>query len=147
MISFKNILVPIDFGEPSKHAVEVAVDLAKQYRGTVTLLHTWEIPMYLYGGLELGPVDLLTPVEDTAKHELAALLAETKKTLPETTSVLCQGVPWRQILDQIEKRKPDLVVMGTHGRHGIERVLLGSVAEKIIRTSPVPVLTVGPLPR
>ncbi len=143
MVSFKSILVPIDFGEPSKHAVEVAIDLATQYRGTVTLVHTWEVPVYAYGNADLPMVNLLTDVEEAAKQELADALAAVKKKLPDAQAILTRGVAWREILATIEAKKPDLVVMGTHGRRGIGRILLGSVAEKIVRTSPVPVLTVG----
>jgi nucleotide-binding universal stress UspA family protein len=143
MISFKSILVPVDFGDASRHALEVAVDLATQYRGSLTLVHTWEVPLYAYGGLELSAIDLLTPIRETAQKYLDEMLVDLKKTVPEARAVLRRGAPWREILAAIEEASPDLVVMGTHGRKGVERFVLGSVAEKIVRTSPVPVLTVG----
>jgi nucleotide-binding universal stress UspA family protein len=143
MISFKSILVPVDFGDASKHALEVAVDLATQYKGSLTLVHTWEVPLYAYGGLEFSAIDLLTPIRETAQTYLDEMLVDVKKTVPEARAILRRGAPWREILAAIQEGKPDLVVMGTHGRKGVERIVLGSVAEKIVRTSPVPVLTVG----
>lgn len=143
MISFKSILVPIDFGGPSKHALEVALDLAKQYRGSLTLLHTWELPAYAYNGMEFSAVDLLTPIMDAAQQQLDKVLADVKREAPDAKAILKRGSPWREILATIEETRPDLVVMGTHGRRGVGRAVLGSVAEKIVRTSPVPVLTVG----
>ena len=142
MVSFKKLLVPVDFGESSKQALEVALDLAKQYRSELTLLHTWEIPVYGYGAMEFSAVDMLTPIQGAAREQLDGLLADVRKQLPDAKAVLARGVPWREILAVIEQDKPDLVVMGTHGRRGVGRAILGSVAEKIVRMSPVPVLTV-----
>jgi nucleotide-binding universal stress UspA family protein len=143
MVSFKSILVPVDFGEASQHALEVAVDLAKQYRGSVTLVHTWEVPVYAYSGMEFAAVDLLTPIQEAAQQRLDEMLTEVKKTIPDAKAILKRGAPWREILATIEETRPDLVVMGTHGRRGVGRVVLGSVAEKVVRTSPAPVMTIG----
>ena len=142
MVSFKKILVPVDFGESSKEALEVAVGLAKQFGAELTLLHTWEIPVYGYGAMEFSAMDMLTPIQGAATEQLDALVAEIRRQHPETKGVLARGVPWREVLATIEQSKPDLVVMGTHGRRGVGRAILGSVAEKIVRMSPVPVLTV-----
>jgi nucleotide-binding universal stress UspA family protein len=139
---FKSILVPVDFGEPSKKALELALGLAKQFGAEVTLLHTWEIPVYGYGAMEFSTMDMLTPIHVAAKELLDALVAETQRQHPETKGMLTRGVPWREILSVIEQSHPDLIVMGTHGRRGVGRAILGSVAEKIVRMSPVPVLTV-----
>jgi len=142
MVSFKKILVPVDFGESSKQALEVAIDLAKQYGAELTLLHTWEIPVYGYGAMEFSAMDMLTPIQEAATQQLDTLVAEVRKRLPEAKGLLARGVPWREVLTIIEQNKPDLVVMGTHGRRGVGRAILGSVAEKIVRMSPAPVLTV-----
>jgi nucleotide-binding universal stress UspA family protein len=145
MISFKHILVPVDFGEPSDCALETAIDLAKQYSASVTLVHTWEYPPYAYTGMEFSAVDLLGPIQKAAREQLDQSVAKAQKALPPTanvTGILRQGVAWQQILSTIEEVKPDLVVMGTHGRRGVKHALLGSVAEKIVRTSMTPVLTI-----
>lgn len=142
MISFKHILVPVDFGEPSDHALEVAMNLAKQYGSLVTLVHVWELPAYAYSGMELAPVDLLTPIQDAAREQLDKTVNMVKKSGVEVRGILKQGVPWREILSTINDSQPDLVVIGTHGRRGVKRALLGSVAEKVVRTSSAPVLTV-----
>ena len=87
-------------------------------------------------------MDMLTPIQGAATEQLDALVAEIRRQHPGTKGVLARGVPWREVLTTIEQSKPDLVVMGTHGRRGVGRAILGSVAEKIVRMSPVPVLTV-----
>jgi len=89
-----------------------------------------------------APVDFITPVREAAEAQLDRALAELRKELPAAGSVLSLGTPWHEIRAAIEATHSDLVVMGTHGRHGVSHALLGSVAEKVVRTSPVPVLTV-----
>jgi nucleotide-binding universal stress UspA family protein len=71
-------------------------------------------------------------------------LARVRPRLPKVEGVVRQGVPSHAILDVARARGADLIVLSTHGRHGLPRVFLGSVAEKIARISPVPVITVGP---
>ena len=139
---FEHLLIPTDFGESSARALDLAVKLAVELGASLTLLHVYEIPMYGYTGMEMAAVDLLTPIEDAAREQLATTLADVKRKVPAAKSLLRRGVVWREIVATIEETHPDLVVMGTHGRHGVSHVLLGSVADKIVRTSPVPVLTV-----
>ncbi|HVJ94316.1 MAG TPA: universal stress protein [Labilithrix sp.] len=143
MIAFKNILVPVDFSEPSNRALEVAIDLAKQYDASLTVLHVFDVPL-AYAGMGMSPIDLLTPMVEAARKQLDATLAETRGSISSATAILAQGTPWREILDAIPQRHADLIVMGTHGRRGVGRALLGSVTEKVVRLSPVPVLTVRP---
>ncbi len=141
MGTFTNILVPIDFGEPSERALELAIELAKQNGAALTMLHVFDVPMS-YPGMDLSPVDLLAPIWAAAEKQLEDALAKVKTSIPEATQRTARGVPWREILATIELVHPDLVVMGTHGRRGVPRAVLGSVAEKIVRMSPCPVLTV-----
>jgi nucleotide-binding universal stress UspA family protein len=135
-------LVPTDFGSPSGRAVETAAELARTFGSQLTLLHIWEIPVYPYMEFLLETPDLVASVEAAATQRLAEALAQVRKSVPDARSILKMGVPWQQILDTISKEQPDLVVMGTHGRKGVSHALLGSVAEKVVRLSPVPVMTV-----
>jgi nucleotide-binding universal stress UspA family protein len=145
MIPFKKILVPIDFGPASNEALNAAIEMAKRDGAELELVHVWEIPTYSYATLEYAPTDILGPIRDAAQAQLAETLARVKKDVPRTVGTLKQGAAWQEVLGVIESSKPDLVVMGTHGRKGVRRMLLGSVAEKIVRTCPVPVLTMhGP---
>ena len=148
MIAFECILVPVDFSEPSNHALRVAVDLAKQYGGALRMLHVFDVPP-AYAGMDMTPMDLMTPMFDAARRQLDAAVDGVRAEVPDASAVLGQGSPWREILAEVEKSGADLVVMGTHGRRGLDRALLGSVTEKVVRLSPVPVLTVrgGVAPR
>jgi nucleotide-binding universal stress UspA family protein len=140
---FHYILVPTDFDEPSQRALDVAISLAEKFNGSLALLHVYELPMQpAYG--TAWPMDLVASTEAAARERLEQSLAPIRRRVPAAVSVLSTGVPWREILLQISATRADSVVIGTHGRRGLSHALLGSVAEKIVRMSPVPVLTVRP---
>ena len=140
-IEFNHILVPIDFGEPSQQAVDAAIELAGRFGGQLTLLHVYEIPAYVYSGVTFSTTDLFAPIEDAAREQLAKALVDVKRKIPGAKAVLRRGPPAPEILAAIAELHPDLVVMGTHGRKGMSHALLGSVAEKVVRLSTAPVLT------
>ena|SRR5881394_1294966 len=144
MKTFKHILVPTDFQKASASALEIATSLARACDAKVTLLHVWEVPIYPYMDFMLNS-DVITRVEDAAVKHLAESLESLRQVLPNVDSKLKTGEPAPGIIDAIAELKPDLVVMGTHGRQGVGRAILGSVAEKLVRHSPVPVLTVHAL--
>ncbi len=140
-IEFKHILVPVDFGEPSQRALREAVSLAQRFASQLTLVHVYEIPVYAYTGTPYVTTDLFGPIEEAAREHLQRTLVEVQSKVPAAKSVLRRGAPSTEILAAIEELRPDLVVIGTHGRKGVSHALLGSVAEKIVRLSPAPVLT------
>jgi nucleotide-binding universal stress UspA family protein len=141
MKTFKHILVPTDFEPASKDALALAVSIARAFDAKVTLLHVWEIPIYPYMDFMLNS-KLISSVEDAATKGLGDALELLQKELPKATGVLKHGLPSGTILDAIKELEPDLIVMGTHGRHGVSHTFLGSVAERVVRSSEVPVLTV-----
>lgn len=142
MSPFKHILVPTDFGEPSQRALEIALELAGTLGADLTIAHTCEIPAYAYPGLAMAPIDLLSPMEEVARKRLNELVSSLGQRCRSCKGVLKVGIPWEEILEVVKETQADLVIMGTHARHGVTHALLGSVAEKIVRMSPVPVLTV-----
>jgi nucleotide-binding universal stress UspA family protein len=139
---FKHILVPTDFGEPSQQALDTAIDLAKRFDASLTIVHCQEIPVYAYGAVPFVTADVLGPIQEAARAQLELTLADVKTRVPGATGLLRHGVAWAEILGAVDETHADLVVMGTRGRRGVAHALLGSVAEKVVRTSPVPVLTV-----
>lgn len=120
----------------------MAIDLALAFDAKLTLVHAWEIPTYAYAGMSLFPLDVWTVIEQAAKEQLASTLAAVRKQLPRAESVLANGRAAVEILGVADRLKADLIVMGTHGRQGVGRVFLGSVAERVVRASPVAVLTI-----
>lgn len=139
----RRILCPIDFEASSNRAVGVAVDLAKVLGASLTIVHVYDAPVYAYSGAPFMPiVDTAPAIERAAQQMLDRVAAETKPRLPDVKAVLRRGRAWEEILGTAKELGADLIVMGTHGRKGLPHVLLGSVAEKVVRLSPVPVLTV-----
>jgi len=144
-MTFNNIVVATDFSEPSQRALELAVELAQTFKAELTLVHSWEAPSYSYGGGLYLPVDLITPIQQAAVAHLEKALTELKLRAPQAKSMLRTGPAWQEVLDAATELHADLIVLGTHGRRGLNRALLGSVAEKVVRMATVPVLTVhGP---
>lgn len=139
MSAFKNILVPTDFGEAAQRAEELACELASRFGATITLMHVWFVPTPAYAEAITLPLD---QIERAAREKLDAEVKRVREKVTDVKSLLQPGVPWRSIVEAVEEHGFDLVVVGTHGRRGLPRFFLGSVAERVVRAAPVPVLTV-----
>lgn len=140
----KTILVPIDFQDASLDALALARDLAARLDLEVVLLHTYAIPVVVYPGFD----PIITPglpdeIASTAKSALEKLAADHGGL----RTMLRAGDPATEILRAIDETKPALVALGTHGRTGLAHLLLGSVAEKVVRSSQTPVITVHAKPK
>ncbi|MBX3234166.1 MAG: universal stress protein [Labilithrix sp.] len=134
-----HILVPIDFGPASDRACALAAEIAPKLESKITLLHVWSMPLPAYAEGIVFPFDAM---EAAARSKLEQARARVKERLPNVEIALSMGVAWDRIVETAKEHDVDMIVMGTHGRHGAPRWLLGSVAEKVVRLSPVPVLTV-----
>jgi nucleotide-binding universal stress UspA family protein len=140
MSTFKHILVAVDFEECSNRALELAIELVGISGASLTLLHVYYVPVDGYPDLPGLSGELQKSVEEVARKELDRTLATARTRIPGAAATLRWGPPAVEILEAVKVTHPDLVVVGTHGRRGIPRTLLGSVAEKVVRLSPVPVL-------
>jgi universal stress protein A len=138
MLSFKAILHPTDFSDASEHALKMAAALARDYKARLVLLHAVEPPVY-YG--ELG-VSFIPPEDyrEKAQERVAGLIGPDSPLTVET--VVVEGIAAAEILRVAAEHPVDLIVIGSHGRTGIGRVLMGSVAEEVSRKAPCPVLIV-----
>ncbi len=136
---FRHILAPTDFSAASRPGVDAALALAVELHATLTLVHIYELPICAYYVL----ADISTEAESRARRRLDELLVSVRRRVPGADGVVRQGFTWESILDVARDIEADLVVLSTHGRHGIARVLSGSIAEKVVQLAPIPVLTVG----
>ena len=141
-MSFKRILVATDFSESAQCAVNLALEMSQKFEAGLILVHCWEAPSYSYGGGLYASVDVITPIEHAASRCLEHALAELNTRAPAATSMLRAGAAWEEILLTAAEVHADLIVVGTHGRRGLSRALLGSVAERVVRMAQLPVLTV-----
>lgn len=145
------VLVPIDYSDSARAALEAAASIAERLGADIVVLHAWECPPFAAGvrvvppvpGAAHRPLDEL--IVESAERELSQFVASF--ALPEAVSIeqkLVANAPARAILDEIAAGDYELVVMGTHGRGRVEAMLLGSVAERVLRLSTIPVLVVPP---
>ena len=141
----QNILVPTDFSEGSKEAVRYAHDLAVRLGATLHLTHVLENPFAPGAFMEMYAMptpDYLVNMEKEAKARLDAALSPRDRELVPVVVTTRTGLPASEILLRAqEEPEIDLIVMSTHGRGGVARLVMGSVADKVLRSAPCPVLT------
>jgi len=142
----KRILVPVDFSDPSLQALDYAIDFARQRRSELIVLHVVE-PVYypvageLYGvGYDLGSV--YDEIERAARTRLSRLTGALRKRRVAARGLISLGAAPQVIVETAKKLKADLIILSTHGRTGLSHVVMGSVAERVVRTAPCSVLTV-----
>ena len=144
MISIHRILCPVDLSEASRAALDHAAALARWYEARLTALHVVPlVPTTLSFPPAISAATLEPISPEVFLEELRRFTASVAETVPTDTVVL-SGDPARTVLDQAHAVQADLLVLGTHGRSGFERLVLGSVAEKVLRRATCPVLTVPP---
>jgi nucleotide-binding universal stress UspA family protein len=139
----KNILVPTDLSPGAEAALDYACELAAKLEATVHLLHVIAIPAL--GVPELGVAITSTVIDQVIAENQTAIdaLADARRNKTKIGEVILRTGDARDVIDQAATElHADLIVMGTHGRRGISRALLGSVAETVVRSAPCPVLTV-----
>lgn len=143
MASPKHILVAVDFNEVSERALDYALTLAKSLGAKVTVIHVYALPIYRFADSEYVPsADEATRITAAAQKGLDALIARHAASGVPMSAVVHSGTTAEEICSEATHAGADLIVMGTHGRGALSRVLLGSVAQNVIRISPIPVLTV-----
>lgn len=140
-VAFKNILFATDFSPSAEAALPYAIGLAKQYGAKVHGLHVRFPATYPIVGPEAMP-QIMEAAEEQAKLE-AQQLHQLLASVPHAVTI-SEGDLWPTLKEIVNKEQVDLVVMGTHGRKGVSRALLGSAAEEVFRKASCPVLTVGP---
>jgi universal stress protein A len=138
----KRILVPVDFSECSRKALQYAVPLAKEHKAAITLLYAIAPPAYVGG--EFGTVPYQFEVETRANSEkkLAELIADEVRGEVSADTLVRSGPPANEIIQAAKELSSDLIVISTHGYTGLTHVFLGSVAEHVVRLAPCPVLVV-----
>lgn len=146
MILLKQILVATDFSEPSEAALAYGRELARTFGAKLTVLHACEnIAARAYGadGFVFAEPELQRDVEAAARKQMDALLTdEDRNVLHAQPVVLTANSTAASIVSFARETNTDLIIMGTHGRGAVAHLLMGSVAERVVRTAPCPVLTV-----
>lgn len=137
---YDTILVPTDGSEPADAAVEHAIDLAGSSGATLHVLSV--VDSSAYTSLDVSSESVLDSLETRAREATETVAEMATDAGVDTVTEVSVGSPHAQITDYAETTDVDLIVMGTHGRTGLDRVLLGSVTERVVRAASCPVLTV-----
>ena len=143
MITIKTILCPVDFFAASDAAVQYATGLAQNYDAGIRLLHVLTpVPVTAYEyAVDTSPI--MKAMEDKAREKLTSLAAGVRQAGVDVEFEIRTGDVYEEVKRSIEFVKPQILVMGTHGRRGVERWFMGSTTEKLLRHSPVPLITIS----
>ncbi|MFB6124115.1 MAG: universal stress protein [Haloferacaceae archaeon] len=137
---YDDILVPTDGSDASEEAITHAVDVASKYDARLHALYV--VDAGSYATLEAGTEMVLNALQEEGEQAVRRVEAAADEAGVEVRTTVVTGTAFREILDYVDENGVDLVVMGTHGRKGLDRYLLGSVTERVVRSADVPVLTV-----
>lgn len=143
-MQIKTILFPTDFSNGARAAMDHAISLARDYNAKLVLLYViqdisiaeWYIPS------SISVTDLVEDMQKSAMREMDKWYAEVSAIVKDADKMVVRGVPFVEIIKTAKDRNADMIVIGTHGRTGIDHMLFGSTAEKVVRKAPCPVLTV-----
>lgn len=141
-MAFAKILCSLDFSDSSDRAMAMAVRLATEHDAELVLFHAYYLPPIALAGEATVSPEVIQQLEDDARDGLDEAITQARALgARKVRTRLAGGLPWLQIVDAAVAEAVDLIVIGSHGRSGLTRVVLGSVAEMVIRHAPCPVLT------
>jgi nucleotide-binding universal stress UspA family protein len=139
------ILCPTDFSPGAQQAMRMAVHIATRTGGELVIVHVFHVPSIAFANPQLALSSMIQDARKHARLDLDAAVAEASAQLERpATALMRQGIPWAEIVSLLAEQPFELCVIGTQGRTGLARVLLGSVAEKVVRHAPCSVLVVRP---
>lgn len=144
-MNIRTILVPVDFSEFSQRAFTWALALAEKWEARVIVLHVVSIPAYppMITGTYFNPVEFETALQKDGEERIQEFVSQAANTTVTIETRVVLGLPFSDICQLAEQNHVDVIVMGSHGRTGIGHILLGSVAERVVRHALCPVLVVG----
>ncbi len=143
-MTLKKILVPVDFSDCSVAALKAAINIARQFEAKILALHVIHDPAEapgFYASQKAGK-KVFRNMEDSATQMMEEFASKRLRKYDKHECHVRPGIPATQILQIAEEKKVDMIAMGTHGRGGLDRLMLGSVADRVIRSSQCPVLIV-----
>jgi nucleotide-binding universal stress UspA family protein len=144
-MDIRRILVPLDFSQHSQKALSWALAMAERWRSHILLLHVVPRPSYppMLMGSYFNVAEFEASLQADAETRAKEMVAQTGNKAVQIDTKIVIGEPFSDICHLAEQEKVDLIVMGSHGRTGLSHVLLGSVAERVVRHAPCPVMVVG----
>ncbi len=143
-MKIEKILFPTDFSEGSYHAVPYAADFSKQYNAKLYIVHIiYDFTKATYSHIpHISSDQTIDEITAWAEKEIDKCCLEQTRGLPNVEKLVLKGVPHEEIIKFAEDNKIDIIVMGTYGRTGLDKMIFGSTAERVVRKAPCPVLAV-----
>jgi nucleotide-binding universal stress UspA family protein len=144
MLEFRTILFATDFSESSDHAFRYALSMAKKYNARLVVIHVINEPVDLRGFYvpHISFDKLEEEIEEGAQKMMEKFCRTHIRDYDNYESFIMPGIPYEEIIKKGLENAADLIIMATHGRTGLDHVLFGSTAEKVVRKSPIPVMTI-----
>lgn len=144
MKPFEKILIAIDFSESSDYAFDYALALARQFQAELTVMHVINEPVDLRGFYvpHISFEQLEKEIEEGAEKMMEKFCQDKMADFGSYTTAIVTGIPYEEIIRKAEETGTSLVVLGTHGRTGIDHLIFGSTAERVVRSAACPVLTI-----
>ncbi len=140
----ERILFPTDFSEGAAHALRYAMDLTKHYNAKLHILHV----VYDFASIagshipHISTDEFSREINKWAMDKIEKCCLEEIKDIPDVEKTVVEGIPYEEIIKFAEKDKSDVIVIGTHGRSGLEKFIFGSTAERVVRKAPCAVMSV-----
>lgn len=144
MKPFEKILIAIDFSENSEQAFEYALTLAKQFKSELTIMHVINEPVDLRGFYvpHISFEQLEKEIEEGAQKMMEKFCQTKLADFGNYTTSIVSGIPYEEIIKKAADSNSSLIVLGTHGRTGLDHIIFGSTAERVVRSAACPVLTI-----
>jgi nucleotide-binding universal stress UspA family protein len=144
MKPFDKILTAIDFSPNSEQAFEYALTLAKQFQAELTIMHVINEPVDLRGFYvpHISFEQLEKEIEEGAEKMMEKFCQTRMGDFPNYKTAIVSGIPYEEIIRKADENGSSLIVLGTHGRTGLDHIIFGSTAERVVRSSSCPVLTI-----
>jgi len=150
MIKLKKILYPTDFSDSSLEALPYALSFARDYKAKLVLMHVVNEAIFSEGlslARAIAPEALGQEMADEADRRLKMIIPADQRAGLDVEMVILHGMPFLEVIRYAKANDVDLIVIGTHGRSGMDHIIFGSTAEKVVRKAPCPVLSVKPAQR
>jgi nucleotide-binding universal stress UspA family protein len=143
-MKIEQILFPTDFSEGSYHAMPYAVDFSKHYNAKLHIIHiVHDFTKATYSHMpHISSDKIFDEITEWARNEIDKCCIEQIRGLPKVEKLVLKGIPYEEIVKFADNKKIDIIVMGTYGRVGLDKLIFGSTAERVVRKAPCPVLTV-----
>ena len=143
-MKIEKILFPTDFSEGSDHAIPYAVDFSRHYNAKLYIVHIiYDFTKATYSHVpHISSDQIVDDITAWARNEIDKCCIEQIRGLSKVEKLVLNGVPYEEIVKFAEDKKIDIIVMGTYGRTGLDKLIFGSTAERVVRKAPCPVLTV-----